>query len=144
MVFSQFLQSVKMSGKMRQYKKGVRTKLTPNFYSTEFDCRCKDPECQWTIIDLEHVEKLQEKRNKWRKSIKITSGYRCPKYNKLIGGATNSQHPKGTATDIQVSGMTPDKVADDCEDFKGLGRYNSFTHTDSRSWDKPARWDFRK
>lgn len=30
----------------------------------------------------------------------ITSGYRCPAHNKLIGGATNSQHTKGQAADF--------------------------------------------
>lgn len=48
---------------------------------------------------------------------------------------------KGTATDIVVKGMTPDEVADACEKFDGLGRYDTFTHIDSRG--KKARWDFR-
>ena len=34
-------------------------------------------------------------------AIKITSGYRTPAYNKQIGGATNSQHCKGEAVDLQ-------------------------------------------
>jgi hypothetical protein len=49
---------------------------------------------------------------------------------------------KGTATDIAVKGMSPDEVADCAEKlFDGLGRYDTFTHVDSRG--KKARWDLR-
>ena len=37
--------------------------------------------------------------------------------------------------------MDPDEVADACEKFDGLGRYDSFTHIDSRG--SKARWDKR-
>lgn len=39
--------------------------------------------------------------------IKITSGYRPPALNRLIGGSDTSQHTLGQAADIQVVGMTP-------------------------------------
>lgn len=125
------------------FKKGVRTRLSNNFWSTEWDCSCEDPECKWTKIDMQHVKRLQEKREKWKRPIKIKSGYRCEKYNKAVGGASKSQHKEGTATDIEVKGMTPDEVANDCSNFQGLGRYSSFTHVDSRNTERPARWDFR-
>ena len=49
---------------------------------------------------------------------------------------------EGTATDIAVKGMSPDEVADCAEKlFDGLGRYDTFTHVDSRG--KKARWDLR-
>lgn len=34
----------------------------------------------------------------------ITSGYRCPKVNRLIGGVDNSQHMSGCAADFHVQG----------------------------------------
>ena len=132
----------KFVANIKKYKKGVKTKITSNFYSTEMDCHCNDPECKWTFIDVDHIEKLQKMRDEWKSSIKITSGYRCPMYNASIGSASNSRHTIGDATDIQVSLVTVDKVADDCEHFDGLGRYNSFTHMDSRGY--KSRWDFRK
>lgn len=126
---------------LRKYKRGVRTKITDNFYSTEFDCKCEYPECKWTIIDLDHVANLQQKRNGWRKRIDINSGYRCEKHNKDEGGSSRSRHKVSDATDIKVEGMSSDKVADDCENFDGLGRYDFFTHVDSRNW--KARWNFK-
>ena len=36
--------------------------------------------------------------------IKISSGYRCEKLNKEVGGVYNSQHLKGQAADIDIQG----------------------------------------
>jgi len=45
---------------------------------------------------------LQPVRNKYGKSINITSGYRSPKLNKAIGGSTTSDHCLGHAVDFTV------------------------------------------
>lgn len=37
----------------------------------------------------------------------ITSGYRCPQVNQLVGGVDNSQHMSGCAADFHVMGFTP-------------------------------------
>lgn len=55
---------------------------------------------------------LQPLRDKLRRPIIVTSGYRSPELNKLVGGATNSQHVLGQAVDIQVSGMSPRTLAE--------------------------------
>lgn len=44
---------------------------------------------------------LEPIRQKYDKPIIVTSGYRCPKLNALVKGATNSQHVYGTAADIK-------------------------------------------
>jgi len=124
---------------IKKYQKGDRTKLTANFSVVEFDCSCS--QCTETIIDLDHVAKLQQLREDLGSPIKITSAYRCESHNTAVGGVKNSQHTKGTATDIQVSGMTPSEVQDACDHFDGVGRYDSFTHIDSRG--NSARWDKR-
>jgi len=36
--------------------------------------------------------------------IMITSGYRCPQVNRLVGGINNSQHMSGCAADFHVQG----------------------------------------
>lgn len=43
---------------------------------------------------------LQPIRDKYGKSIIVTSGYRCPTLNTKIGGSRTSQHMKGQAADI--------------------------------------------
>lgn len=43
---------------------------------------------------------LDPLREKYGKPIKVTSGYRCQRLNKLVGGSQNSQHLYGMAADI--------------------------------------------
>lgn len=45
--------------------------------------------------------------NKFSKPVIITSGYRCPQVNMLVGGSKNSQHMSGCAADFHVGGFTP-------------------------------------
>mgnify|MGYP003338020388 FL=1 len=42
------------------------------------------------------------------KPVQVTSGYRCPIVNSLVGSKVTSQHIRGCAADIKVSGVTPD------------------------------------
>lgn len=124
---------------IKKFKKNTRQQLTQNFNSIEFQCKCS--KCDHFLVDLDHVGHLQLLRDKLNSPITITSAYRCDLHNKEVGGSENSQHKLGTATDIQVKGMTPDKVQESCTNFDGLGRYDTFTHIDSRGY--KARWDFR-
>lgn len=56
------------------------------------------------------LEKLQRIRTVYGKEIKITSGYRNEKINKMVGGSKNSLHIKGLAVDIKaLSQRTEDK-----------------------------------
>lgn len=49
------------------------------------------------------VEKvLDPLREKYGYPIHVSSGYRCPRLNKAMGGAFNSQHTTGEAADIYV------------------------------------------
>lgn len=48
------------------------------------------------------VEVLQPIRNAWGQPIVISSGYRCTKLNKAVGGVANSQHLYGQAADIKA------------------------------------------
>lgn len=52
------------------------------------------------------VHVLEPLRTLIGKPIGITSGYRSPLVNQAIGGAKTSQHVKGQAADIHVSGIT--------------------------------------
>ena len=49
---------------------------------------------------------LDPVRDMVRDPIIITSGYRCPQVNRLVGGVNNSQHMSGCAADFHVMGFT--------------------------------------
>ena len=55
---------------------------------------------------------LQPLRDKLKKPIIISSGFRCAHVNQLVGGAINSQHLCGKAADFKVSGMTIQQTID--------------------------------
>jgi len=115
-------------------------KLSDNFSREEFKCNCG--KCDYDTVDSKLVEVLQDVREKYNASVTVTSGNRCPAYNKEVGGVKTSQHVKGRAADIQVSGIEPYEIAQYL-DWKypeglGIGDYETFTHVDTRN-DK-ARW----
>jgi hypothetical protein len=45
---------------------------------------------------------LDPLREAWGAPIIVTSGYRCARLNKAVGGASSSQHTKGEAADIRT------------------------------------------
>lgn len=52
---------------------------------------------------------LDPLREAYGKPIIVTSGYRCPKLNKAVGGAASSQHILGQAADIRSKEDTPEE-----------------------------------
>ena len=125
-------------------------KLTNNFDSSEFKCKCG---CEMTRDVIENIFNLSDKLQLIRDvygAIHINSAYRCKKHNSSIGSKDTSQHILGKAADITIDNMSPSEVADAVEKsiakdevvFGGLGRYNTFTHVDIR--DNKARWDNTK
>lgn len=56
------------------------------------------------------VEKvLDPLREAYGKPIVVTSGYRCERLNRAVGGALSSQHVKGQAADIRSVQDTPEE-----------------------------------
>lgn len=49
---------------------------------------------------------LDPLRERWGAPIMVTSGYRCPRLNTAVGGATHSQHMKGEAADITAGSVS--------------------------------------
>ena len=127
-----------MSVKTYSLAKDGDTKLSENFTVQEF--RCKDGS-DTILIDTALVSLLQEIRDAFGKPITINSAYRTAAYNKAVGGATNSQHVKGTAADIVISGVPPFAIAAWMEQkIKKVGKYacgyypiSLFCHVDVRS-----------
>lgn len=112
--------------------------VSKNFNLREFECHC----CHAVKLDLNLVEDLQKLRNILGHPIRITSGYRCPAHNKIVGGVENSQHLVGKAADIVIVGcdITPQQLAQIAAEtgFDGIGVYKNFVHVDVRG--KKARW----
>lgn len=82
----------------------------------------------------------------------ITSGYRCERLNKLVGGVHNSQHRTGHAADFYVEGFSRGDMAklflQLCEeiDFDQLILYThrSFIHVSYRDAESNRRQAFIK
>ena len=66
---------------------------------------------------VEHLSELTEKileplRAAWGGPIRVTSGYRCDKLNRAVGGAASSAHLRGDAADLQpCDGRTDEFIA---------------------------------
>lgn len=125
--------------------------LTRNFHRKEFDCKdgTKVPEeFKNNLIKL--AVNLQVLRDDFGSSLVISSGYRTPKYNKRVGGATLSQHLTASASDLSQNKETPLELYKRIEKLikqgkmhnGGLGLYNTFVHYDIRQ--KPTRWNNSK
>ena len=69
-----------------------------------------------SIVNLAHwLQSLRDDLSKYHGrdvAVTISSGYRCPKLNKAIGGSKNSHHMQGVAADIRASGLTPQELFD--------------------------------
>lgn len=112
--------------------------ITKHFHSEEFRCRC----CRSIKIEerlVNNLEKLFERLNA-SKCI-ISSGYRCPEYDKKIGGFVG-YHAKGMASDCiyydKEGKIIPSKivicVAYDLDIFRGIAKINNnYTHLDVRT-----------
>ena len=72
----------------------------PNFEPIEFDCKCG---CGFNNIQGRFVWTLQQARTEAQIPFHITSGCRCPEWNKEVGGSLSSDHLKGEAADVFVN-----------------------------------------
>jgi len=108
--------------------------ISPNFNEDEFRCKGKNCCGGQVCIDYELVFGLQklrdyitQKTGKQHDFI-ITCGYRCPKHNRQVGGATASAHLSGKAIDFYVNGLSIaqtwlfiEKMG--VNNFSGMGSY---------------------
>ena len=86
---------------------------------------------------------LDPLRRIYGKPIIITSGYRCPKLNTLVGGVSNSWHTQGNAADIHVASLTEATKL-----FSNLQKIPSvdtvlFEHSGSGQW-LHVQWNMAK
>jgi len=119
-----------------------------HFRDVEFYCHCLRRYCQGLPKDgmdpalLLLLERIR--REAGDQPVIITSGYRCPVWNRKSGGALLSQHLYGRAADIIIRGMAVADVNVICDELNpyggvGLGGEN-ITHVDVRG--RRARWRY--
>ena len=73
-------------------------RLTQNFTDDEFKCPC----CGRVDMDADFMALLQVARNIAGVPFHVTSGYRCSRYNRKVGGTRHSSHMIGLAADIRT------------------------------------------
>ena len=132
-------------GEIKIYTKSQKVQLSQNFVSTEFDCHGKGC-CDSTPIDQQLISVLQNIRDHFGAPVNLNCGYRCPKHNAEISGASKtSQHMSGRAADIVIKNVHPVTIARYIETIPGykgmIGCYTwndsceGFVHVDTRGTD---------
>jgi hypothetical protein len=135
----------------------VTGKIVNNFTLEEMACR--DGTLHLTPDAVRHAQMVQELREWYNKPMTVNSWYRSLEYNRTLGDSTdNSQHVKGTATDIgypkefhswsttrkrEFIANLKTKWFEICKKYGvegAFGIYPGFYHIDSRP--KRAQWDF--
>jgi uncharacterized protein YcbK (DUF882 family) len=121
-------------------------KLSKNFNSVEFDCKDGTAVPESLIPNLKNlVIQLQILRDALGEPLRVLSGYRTPKHNKAVGGASGSMHLQAKAADLTVKSKTPKQlkafILDLIKQGKmqdgGIGLYAGFIHYDigrARRW----------
>ena len=132
-------------------------------YITEAEYRCKCCDQLPQSFDQDDVatpfqilfDSFDFIREEWGKPIYITSGYRCPMHNAMVGGRVLSAHMFGLALDLDCKMdevyELAELIEDLCPDLR-RGRYTdlgSFIHIDAayyiypkatENWKEGARW----
>jgi uncharacterized protein YcbK (DUF882 family) len=86
------------------------------------DVRCLRPQL---------VNMLKQVEQHYGRPAIVTSGYRNPSHNRLVGGARHSLHTLCAAADIQVDGVSKWELADYLRSIPGRGGVGTYCHTES-------------
>ena len=122
---------------------------SPHFSDSELSCHgmASTPpcgcggvnECQQELVDaLEALRKVGL-------PIAVDDAYRCPVHNAAVGGAPNSEHMRGIAADIKITGMTAAEMYQAALNIPafanggiGVAEHQGYIHVDTRG--VSARW----
>mgnify|MGYP003662132599 CR=1 FL=1 len=108
-------------------------KLSQNLAHSEFKCKCSYGDCTRTLILDATLRSFELTRKAYKKPIMVTSGFRCQKHNKDIGGKDFSHHKVGAAIDLTLYGPFLKEELDLLDNYARLYfdivlRYDSFIH----------------
>lgn len=131
-------------------------------YVTETEYRCACCSGLPPDFDADGVEygvlfdAFRDIREEWGKPIRITSGYRCPMHNAMIGGQVLSVHMFGLALDLDCDDIDDvyllDEIIEELHPDLRRGRYTdsgTFIHIDcgyfiypraTEKWHTGVRW----
>lgn len=93
---------------------------------------------------------LDPLREKYGKPIRVNSGYRCPRHNLAVCGATASQHMKGEAADVAPMSGDASELTRLVEMIRESGKfdqliiYPTFVHVSWKREGKNHRQTLRK
>lgn len=107
-----------------------------NFTPKEIACR----HCGEVLIHSESMDLLQRIRTRFGHPLSLSSAYRCPIHNAMVGGAPLSMHKFGRAFDIMLKTYPKSTLINAAlaEGVGGIGKnYRTFVHVDTgrrREW----------
>lgn len=77
------------------------------------------------------VRTLKAIERHYGRPVVVTSGYRSPKHNRRVGGASGSRHTSCEAADVQVEGVSKWQLAKYLRSMPGRGGVGTYCHTES-------------
>lgn len=138
---------MKQDDKYFYWNKGEVAKLSDNFKTDEFDCHCNYSSCKEQKISKDLITRLQRLRINVKKSITITSAFRCKKYQAyLVKSKVNtvvakqSTHELGEAADCMCQMPIKAFEKQAAKEFESIGIAASFLHLDTRIGKR--RWNY--
>lgn len=100
-------------------------RLSPNGLHTQTD------KVEVSCLKPRLVQVLRSVERHYGRDVIITSGYRSPKFNRRVGGASHSRHTTCEAADIQVAGVSKWELARYLRSMPGRGGIGTYCHTES-------------
>ena len=99
-----------------------------HFQKSEFTCKCG---CGFDDIDIRLVKLLEQIRSHFGDNpLIITSGCRCAKHNRNVGGVQGSRHVLGKASDFYIKNVNIGNVLNYCKQLVAEGKAR-YTYTNS-------------
>ena len=128
------------------WPRGVREKLSPYFWTNEFDCHCGT--CPTQKVAPELITKLDGVRRDLGQPLFINSGFRCAAYQRRLATEGHqtakvvSQHELGRAADIACRALGGHQLAERYASkyFQSIGMAVGWCHVDLRP--EKRRWSY--
>jgi len=108
----------------------------PHFSAKELSCKCGGRYCRGQYFhNPDFLDGLEAIRGDMGRPLVLTSGRRCERHNRAVGGAARSQHMIAIAADIELDGHEPVTLARSAlqAGFRGIGFGRTFLHVDWRA-----------